>query len=235
MYNTFSRIFTNIVIFWDIFFNIFCQNRQNEGILILYQYILTNLIIFGNFSGSPKDEESKDKDNKDDKTNKESSKEKPKKLAPLMNKNPFGGMMGAMGLDDDLLDDLDDMESKLFGRSSRKNQKKEEDPRLAYLKNIPQKHVEKIENEIMETLANVSWDEICGLQFVKGTIREIVILPFLRPDIFNGILQPPTGLLLFGPPGNLFDFFNFAKKKFTIFNPMLTLFEKSNFCPKIQF
>jgi len=117
-----------------------------------------------------------------------------------MNKNPFGGMMGAMGLDDDLLDDLDDMESKLFGRS-RKNQKKEEDPRLAYLKNIPQKHVEKIENEIMETLANVSWDEICGLQFVKGTIREIVILPFLRPDIFNGILQPPTGLLLFGPPG----------------------------------
>ena len=168
------------------------------------------------FSGSPKDEESKDKDSKDDKTSKEPSKEKPKKLAPLMNKNPFGGMMGAMGLDDDLLDDLDDMESKLFGRS-RKNQKKEEDPRLAYLKNIPQKHVEKIENEIMETLANVSWDEICGLQFVKGTIREIVILPFLRPDIFNGILQPPTGLLLFGPPGNSLHFLKYRVTSFDVF------------------
>ena len=157
-----------------------------------------------------------DKDSKDDKTSKEPSKEKPKKLAPLMNKNPFGGMMGAMGLDDDLLDDLDDMESKLFGRS-RKNQKKEEDPRLAYLKNIPQKHVEKIENEIMETLANVSWDEICGLQFVKGTIREIVILPFLRPDIFNGILQPPTGLLLFGPPGNSLHFLKYRVTSFDVF------------------
>ena len=98
-----------------------------------------------------------------------------------------------------------------------KNQKKDEDPRLAYLKNIPQKHVEKIENEIMETLANVSWDEICGLQFVKGTIREIVILPFLRPDIFNGILQPPTGLLLFGPPGNSLHFLKYRVTSFDVF------------------
>ena len=92
------------------------------------------------------------------------------------------------------------------GRSKRKQPKKEEDPRLAYLKNIPFKHVEKIENEIMETLAHVSWDEICGLEFVKSTIKEIVVLPFLRPDIFNGILQPPTGLLLFGPPGKNVDY-----------------------------
>ena len=98
----------------------------------------------------------------------------------------------------------------LGGRSKRKQPKKEEDPRLAYLKNIPFKHVEKIENEIMETLTNVSWDEICGLEFVKSTIKEIVVLPFLRPDIFNGILQPPTGLLLFGPPGktNIFKNIN---------------------------
>ena len=138
------------------------------------------------------------------------------------------GSMGSMaGLDDDLLDDLDDFESKMFGRSSKRNQKKEEDPRLAYLKNIPQKHVEKIENEIMETLADVSWDEICGLDFVKSTIKEIVVLPFLRPDIFNGILQPPTGLLLFGPPGKIF--FSSNPKCFVIRVHFLTIFSLVRF------
>jgi len=39
------------------------------------------------------------------------------------------------------------------------------------------------------------------LQFAKKTIKEIIIWPLLRPDIFNGIRRPPKGLLLFGPPG----------------------------------
>lgn len=47
----------------------------------------------------------------------------------------------------------------------------------------------------------VKWDDIAGLEFVKKTVKEIIVLPLLRPDIFTGLRGPPKGLLLFGPPG----------------------------------
>ena len=54
-------------------------------------------------------------------------------------------------------------------------------------------------------------DDIAGLEHAKNSIREIVVWPMLRPDLFSGIRGPPkgelafeyliSGLLLFGPPG----------------------------------
>jgi SpoVK/Ycf46/Vps4 family AAA+-type ATPase len=44
-------------------------------------------------------------------------------------------------------------------------------------------------------------DDIAGLDHAKNTIKEIVVWPMLRPDIFTGLRGPPKGLLLFGPPG----------------------------------
>ncbi|ELT99931.1 hypothetical protein CAPTEDRAFT_159570 [Capitella teleta] len=61
--------------------------------------------------------------------------------------------------------------------------------------------VELISNEIMDHGPPVAWEDIAGLEFAKKTIREIVIWPMLRPDIFTGLRGPPKGLLLFGPPG----------------------------------
>lgn len=49
----------------------------------------------------------------------------------------------------------------------------------------------------------VSWDDIAGLEHAKKSIKEIVVWPMLRPDLFNGIRGPPKGLLLFGPPGKI--------------------------------
>ncbi|XP_065919109.1 fidgetin-like protein 1 isoform X2 [Dysidea avara] len=69
------------------------------------------------------------------------------------------------------------------------------------LKNIEPKMVEMIMNEIMDHSAPVHWDDIAGLQFAKNTIKEIVVFPMLRPDIFTGLRGPPKGILLFGPPG----------------------------------
>ena len=69
------------------------------------------------------------------------------------------------------------------------------------LKNIDPKMVELIENEIMDHGQPVGWNDIAGLEFVKKTVKEVVVLPLKRPDIFHGLRAPPKGLLLFGPPG----------------------------------
>jgi len=72
------------------------------------------------------------------------------------------------------------------------------DPRY---KNIDMKMVETIKNEIMDSGEPVTWDDIAGLEFAKDMVKEIVVWPMLRPDIFKGLRGPPKGLLLFGPPG----------------------------------
>lgn len=61
------------------------------------------------------------------------------------------------------------------------------------------KLVEMITFEMMES-PGVRWDSIAGLEFAKKSVREIVVWPILRPDMFTGLRGPPKGLLLFGPP-----------------------------------
>ncbi|XP_039192622.1 fidgetin-like protein 1 [Crotalus tigris] len=69
------------------------------------------------------------------------------------------------------------------------------------LKNIEPKMIELIMHEIMDHGPPVNWDDIAGVEFAKATIKEIVVWPMLRPDIFTGLRGPPKGILLFGPPG----------------------------------
>ncbi|KAJ3610502.1 hypothetical protein NHX12_022594 [Muraenolepis orangiensis] len=69
------------------------------------------------------------------------------------------------------------------------------------LKNFEPKIIELIMSEIMDHGPPVTWDDIAGLEFAKATIKEIVVWPMLRPDIFTGLRGPPKGILLFGPPG----------------------------------
>ena len=60
---------------------------------------------------------------------------------------------------------------------------------------------ERINNDIVDSGETVIFDDIAGLDYAKGTVKETVIMPILRPDIFTGLTAPPKGLLLFGPPG----------------------------------
>ncbi|XP_061817612.1 fidgetin-like protein 1 isoform X2 [Nerophis lumbriciformis] len=69
------------------------------------------------------------------------------------------------------------------------------------LKNFEPKIVELIMSEILDHGPPVVWEDIAGLEFAKTTIKEIVVWPMLRPDIFTGLRGPPKGILLFGPPG----------------------------------
>jgi spastin len=60
----------------------------------------------------------------------------------------------------------------------------------------------QIEESILDHSPNVKWDDIQGLDEVKKALKETIVLPTLRPDIFKGILSPAKGILLYGPPGN---------------------------------
>ncbi|XP_061192634.1 folliculin-interacting protein 1-like [Saccostrea echinata] len=82
-----------------------------------------------------------------------------------------------------------------------KNGEKNEEVTDERLKGIEPKMIELIMNEIMDNGPQLSWDDVAGLEFAKKTIKEIVVWPMLRPDIFTGLRGPPKGLLLFGPPG----------------------------------
>jgi len=57
-------------------------------------------------------------------------------------------------------------------------------------------------SEVLDERPSISWDGIAGLHKAKQALQELVILPALRSDLFQGIRAPARGLLLYGPPGN---------------------------------
>lgn len=56
-----------------------------------------------------------------------------------------------------------------------------------------------IEDLIIRDPPDVHWNEIVGLEEAKRAIRQAIVYPSLRPDLFP--LGWPRGILLFGPPG----------------------------------
>ncbi|MHA1146710.1 MAG: AAA family ATPase [Promethearchaeota archaeon] len=65
------------------------------------------------------------------------------------------------------------------------------------------------ENELMDSISgtiltespDVRWVEIAGLDNCKQSLREAIVLPMIKPELFIGARKPWSGILLFGPPG----------------------------------
>ncbi|KND03262.1 uncharacterized protein SPPG_02313 [Spizellomyces punctatus DAOM BR117] len=73
--------------------------------------------------------------------------------------------------------------------------------KVSNLKNVDTAMANRILNEIVIDKPSVTWEDIVGLEGAKTALREIVILPTLRPELFTGLRAPARGVLLFGPPG----------------------------------
>ncbi|KAF9163543.1 hypothetical protein DFQ26_002429 [Actinomortierella ambigua] len=73
--------------------------------------------------------------------------------------------------------------------------------KVARIKSIDKKLADVIMHEVLVHDTRVTWDDIAGLTFAKQALKEIVILPSLRPELFTGLRAPAKGVLLFGPPG----------------------------------
>jgi transitional endoplasmic reticulum ATPase len=57
--------------------------------------------------------------------------------------------------------------------------------------------------EVAVEVPNVRWEDVGGLESVKETLLETIAWPLSQPALFEKIgLQPPRGILLYGPPGN---------------------------------
>ena len=55
---------------------------------------------------------------------------------------------------------------------------------------------------MLEEIPDVGYEDIGGLEGQIEAIRDAVELPFLYAELFNEHeLEPPKGVLLYGPPG----------------------------------
>jgi SpoVK/Ycf46/Vps4 family AAA+-type ATPase len=55
------------------------------------------------------------------------------------------------------------------------------------------------EELVMKEKPDVTWDQVIGLDDAKSALRESIVYPTKRPDLFP--LGWPKGMLLYGPPG----------------------------------
>ena len=68
-------------------------------------------------------------------------------------------------------------------------------------KGVDENAAKQIFNEIVVQGDEVHWSDVAGLEPAKTALKEAVVYPFLRPDLFMGLREPARGMLLFGPPG----------------------------------
>ncbi|WEU39997.1 MAG: ATP-binding protein [Candidatus Odinarchaeum yellowstonii] len=68
-------------------------------------------------------------------------------------------------------------------------------------KEVEPEIAQSVSSTILIEKPSVQWSDVADLKEAKQALREAVILPMIRPDLFTGSRVPWRGILLFGPPG----------------------------------
>ncbi|EJS42121.1 pex6p [Saccharomyces arboricola H-6] len=50
-------------------------------------------------------------------------------------------------------------------------------------------------------IPNVTWDDIGGIDFVKGEVMDTIDMPLKHPELFTSGMKKRSGILFYGPPG----------------------------------
>ena len=99
-------------------------------------------------------------------------------------KSHLGGPRAKRGRPIDTSKGVDDSSSDTSGVSSEE-----------------QELIDMISGTIVTESPKVNWEDIAGLENVKQALREAIVLPIAKPELFTGARKPWSGILLFGPPG----------------------------------
>ncbi|XP_026883558.2 ATPase family AAA domain-containing protein 1-A [Electrophorus electricus] len=90
----------------------------------------------------------------------------------------------------------------------QKSQAKERSEKLMKQIGVERASLNEYETNVATHLVDprsikVTWRDIAGLDDVITEMQDTVILPFQKQHLFQGsrLLQPPRGVLLYGPPG----------------------------------
>ncbi|CCH44394.1 Fidgetin-like protein 1 [Wickerhamomyces ciferrii] len=104
-----------------------------------------------------------------------------------------------------ILESANDSKGLGIQETNNDNNKSYSDPRIKQvmksLQGVDKQACEQILDEILITDEKLTWDDLAGLSIAKKSLKETVVYPFLRPDLFKGLREPISGMLLFGPPG----------------------------------
>lgn len=142
----------------------------------------------------PKEDDTSSQSIDDDTTSSGNQASKPKRKMKLKQKEK------------ELLVDPTTPTSDESGEEAKDPVKSAWEEKVGYLmKNLPrgvdEGAAKQIFNEIVVQGDEVHWEDVAGLDIAKNALKEAVVYPFLRPDLFMGLREPARGMLLFGPPG----------------------------------
>lgn len=78
-----------------------------------------------------------------------------------------------------------------------------EQKNLTVVRKIDSSKKFNVEKFVIIEKPTVSWKDVGGLTGQIQDIKEVIELPLLKPELFEKVgIQPPKGVLLYGPPGS---------------------------------